>query len=235
MWNKGNKKGCGLGDEIVSYMYDELAGADRERFESHLIGCTACTDEFAEIANARYSVFDWRKSEFAALETPAIVIPYDRPDVQPQRIGAFAAFGEMVRSWRLAFAATGLIAIAAVTVLTLGYLSTPQQVTVSSVPSQINVPDAVQDVASEQKQVALPQPEIESVNHVDLRPFTVRPVKAHAVKPVVRARTILPASTVADQTVKSGVNKPPVLSNYEENEDKSLRLADLFDTEVGVR
>ena len=234
MLNNGNKKGCGLGDEIVSYIYSELAALDRERFESHLVSCTACTDEFAAIADARYSVFDWRKREFAALETPAIVIPYDRADIQTDRIGAFAAFGEMVRSWRLAFA-TGLIAIAAVTVLTLGYLSTPQQVTVSSVPSQINVPDAVQDVASEQKQVALPQPEIESVNHVDLRPFTVRPVKAHAVKPVVRARTILPASTVADQTVKSGVNKPPVLSNYEENEDKSLRLADLFDTEVGVR
>jgi hypothetical protein len=234
MRNKRNKSGCGFGDEIVSYMYDELAAADRDRFESHLVTCTACTDEFAAIADARYSVFDWRKREFAALETPAIVIPYDRVDIQTETIGAFAAFGEMVRSWRLAFA-TGLIAVAAVTVLTLGYLSTPQQVTVSSVPSKINAPDPVQNISSEQKQVDVAKPVIESVKHVDLRPYTARPLKAQAIKPVVRAHTALPASTVAAQTVKSVVNKAPVLSNYEENEDKSLRLADLFDTEVGVR
>jgi hypothetical protein len=234
MWNNGNRSDCGFGDEIVSYMYGELAAADRDRFESHLLICTACTDEFAAISDARYSVFDWRKREFAALETPAIVIPYDRPKIQTETIGAFAAFGEMVRNWRLAFA-TGLIAIAAVTILTLGYLSNTQQVTVSSVPSQINVPDSVQNIASEQKQVALTKPEIESVKQVDLRPYTARPLTAHTVKRVVRANNVLPASTVAAQTVKSGVNKAPVLSNYEENEDKSLRLADLFDTEVGVR
>jgi hypothetical protein len=234
MRNKGNKSGCGFGDEIVSYMYDELAAADRDRFESHLLACTTCTDDFAAIADARYSVFDWRKREFAALETPAIVIPYDRTEIQTQRIGALAAFGDIVRSWRLAFA-TGLIAVAAVTVLTLGYLSKPQQVTVSSVPYKINVPAAVQNVANEQKQVDVAKPEIESVKHVDLRPYTPRPVKAHAIKPVVRTHAVLQAPTVAAQTVKSGVNKAPVLSNYEENEDKSLRLADLFDTEVGVR
>jgi hypothetical protein len=234
MRNYENKSGCGFSDEIVSYMYDELAAAARDRFESHLLACTACTDEFAAIADARYSVFDWRKREFAALETPAIVIPYDRLDIQTERIGALAAFGEMVRSWRLAFA-TGLIAVAAVTVLTLGYLSKPQQVTVSSVSSKINVPDPVQNIASEQKQIDVAKPEIESVKQVDLRPYTARPIKAHSIKPVVRAHTALPASTVAAQTVKSVVNKAPVLSNYEENEDKSLRLADLFDTEVGVR
>ena len=234
MRNNRNKPGCGFGDEIVSYMYDELAVADRERFESHLVSCTACTDEFAAIADARYSVFDWRKREFAALETPAILIPYDRADIQTDRIGALAAFGEMVRSWRLAFA-TGLIAIAAVIVLTFGYLGKPHQVTVSSVPAEINRPDIIRNVATEQTEVTAPKPEIESVKHVDLRPKTVHPVKAHEVKPMTRPRSVLPTSTVADQTVKSGVNKAPVLGNYEENEDKSLRLADLFDSEVGVR
>ena len=234
MRNNRNKPGCGFGDEIVSYMYDELAVADRERFESHLVSCTACTDEFAAIADARYSVFDWRKREFAALETPAILIPYDRADIQTDRIGALAAFGEMVRSWRLAFA-TGLIAIAAVIVLTFGYLGKPHQVTVSSVPAEINRPDIIRNVATEQTEVTTTKPEIESVKHVDLSPKTVRPVKVHAVKPIVRSHSVSPTSTVADQTVKSGVNKAPVLGNYEENEDKSLRLADLFDSEVGVR
>jgi hypothetical protein len=234
MLNNRNNTGCGFGDEIVSYMYGELAAVDCERFESHLLTCTACTDEFAAIADARYSVFDWRKCEFAALETPAIVIPYDRPDIQAERIGAFAAFGEMVRSWRLAFA-TALIAIAAVTILTLGYLSKPQQVTISSVPTEVKKPDTIHSVATEHKKVTTLKPEIESVKHVDLRPKTIHPVKAREVKPMARPHSVLPTSTVADQTVKSGVTKAPVLSNYDENEDKSLRLADLFDTEVGVR
>ena len=235
MWNKGNKKGCGLGDEIVSYMYDELAGADRERFESHLIGCTACTDEFAEIANARYSVFDWRKREFAALETPAIVIPYDRPIAHQDSVpfGAFATFGEMVRSWRLAFAAV-FIAVAGISVFTLVYLSNPQQVTVSSVPAPKG-PDVIENVADETKEVATTKLPIDAIKQVNYRSNTARPVKAHAVKSVVRTHSVLAGATVADQAAKSGVSKPPVLGNYEENEDKSLRLADLFDTEVGVR
>jgi len=226
MWNKGNEKGCGFADEIVSYMYDELAAIDREKFETHLINCTACTDEFAAIADAGYSVFDWRKREFAALETPAIVIPYDRPIAH--QFGAFATFGEMVRSWRFAFAAV-FIAIAGVSVFTLVYLSNPQQVTVSSVPAPKG-PDVIENVADETKEVATTKLPIDAIKQVNYRSNTARPVK-----PGVRTHTVLAGSTVADQAAKSGVSKPPVLSNYEENEDKSLRLADLFDTEVGVR
>ena len=70
------KKDCGFGDEIVSYIYDEMDAAGRRKFESHLASCTLCTDEFAGISDARLSIFEWNREDFAEMPTPEIVIPY---------------------------------------------------------------------------------------------------------------------------------------------------------------
>ena len=54
MLNNGKKQECGFADDIVGYIYDEIGQAERRKFESHLVGCMACTDEFAGISNARF-------------------------------------------------------------------------------------------------------------------------------------------------------------------------------------
>src|SRR5687768_3655002 len=76
MLRNTNNHRCGFADEIVSYIYDEIGATDRRRFESHLSECDGCTEEFAAVSNARFSVFEWHREEFAHLLTPEIVIPY---------------------------------------------------------------------------------------------------------------------------------------------------------------
>src|SRR2546423_717348 len=109
---------CEFSSEIVSYMYDELVRAKRDRFETHLADCTSCIDEFAEVSNSRYSVYEWRKVEFDPLETPEFAISYAE---KPREVAVRAT------SWLEAF--SGIFAIgrtpmfasaAAVLVIVLG-------------------------------------------------------------------------------------------------------------------
>src|SRR5205823_10518511 len=69
-------KSCEVFAEIGSYLYNETSAAERRRFESHLSNCDMCTDEFAAISNARFSIFEWQREEFANLPTPEFHIPY---------------------------------------------------------------------------------------------------------------------------------------------------------------
>jgi anti-sigma factor RsiW len=59
-----------LPEELVSYLYNEAGETDRLRLEAHLAGCRLCTDDFAHLSESHYSVYEWRRSEFANIETP---------------------------------------------------------------------------------------------------------------------------------------------------------------------
>ena len=87
MLSNGNGSTCGFEDVMVSYIYDEIATSERRKFESHLVDCSACTDEFAAVSNARFSVFEWQKEEFAHLPTPEIIIPYKAAATEEAAIG----------------------------------------------------------------------------------------------------------------------------------------------------
>ena len=111
MLTNGNNANCGFADEIVSYIYDESGEVERRKFETHLAGCSTCTDEFAAISNARFSVFEWQKEEFAQLPTPKIVIPYARDAVRDQADspGFFASLGAFLTFPRFAAAAGAIV------------------------------------------------------------------------------------------------------------------------------
>jgi hypothetical protein len=75
-----------VGEAATAYLYDEMSLIERQKFEDHLLDCLDCTDDFAVLADSRYAVYDWHRSEFAQLETPRIVIDYGA-----RRLGLFAA------------------------------------------------------------------------------------------------------------------------------------------------
>ena len=75
MKDKKNSSNCEFAESIVTYMYGELPIGEQEDFEAHLKDCQLCIDEFAVISEARFSVYQWQRSEFAPLETPEIRIP----------------------------------------------------------------------------------------------------------------------------------------------------------------
>ena len=74
---KGNNiNSCLFGEELVAYVYGELSSDGRARFENHLLDCSACTAEFADISLSRLGVYEWHRDEFLPLETPQFVIPF---------------------------------------------------------------------------------------------------------------------------------------------------------------
>jgi anti-sigma factor RsiW len=48
---------------LVSYLYDDLADADRARFETHLRGCAECRDEVSALRNVRADLVTWAPSQ----------------------------------------------------------------------------------------------------------------------------------------------------------------------------
>src|SRR5262245_20088549 len=99
------KDSCLFGEELVSYMYDELPAAKRYAFESHLLNCSSCTNEFAELSVSRLAVYEWNRDDFLPLETPRFAIPYATPEPACSWIDAIRRFLTPVR---LSFAGGGL-------------------------------------------------------------------------------------------------------------------------------
>lgn len=68
---------CNFGEEVVSYIYDEMQTVKKTTFEKHMSSCPNCADEVAAFSSVSFSIRDWRDTEFGTLETPEIVIPYE--------------------------------------------------------------------------------------------------------------------------------------------------------------
>lgn len=232
MLDNCNKNGCKFTDEIVSYMYDEIGEPERSKFEQHLMDCTVCTDEFAGISNARFSMYEWRKEEFAHLPTPNIVIPYHE---KVEAIGFFAGLRDLLTlsGWpAAATVAAGLIVSIGLGFAAVNYLGGGLEMA-SNTSTNIAVPPVV----SPDNKVQAPDPvsnENENVvvgNNVDRQ---ARPLRASssAHRPrIERALTTVsqrPNSKVV-RNPSATTAKAPALTNYDDNDDKSLRLSDLFD------
>ena len=241
MLNNGNKKECGFSDEIVAYIYDEIGQVERRKFESHLAGCTSCTDEFAGISNARFSVFEWRREEFAHLLTPETVIPYAAKKREIETVGFFGGLRDLLTlsGWPSAVMVAGAVVICiGLGFVVMNYVGSGPQVAENKKPvvNEKAVPPA--QSFDEQKDVAAsPTTPLEK----DLNPNgttitatskptpdrEIRPVRASAEPRKVREKN-LTASRLSEQASIQQKRKVPALTAYDDDDDKSLRLADLF-------
>ena len=223
---------CPRTNEIVSYMYGEIGGTSELEFETHLADCMACTDEFAAVSVARFSVFEWQKEEFAHLPTPEIVIPY----ASTADVAATVPVITAVRAWlgSLSFpvaVAAGVVLCIGLGIIVFNMVGRREQ----QVAGNIAAPAIPQDVTSP-KVVTDPNPTPVQGEKRSIR--TPVPVKASVDQPRRPVRRSSPASdhpannyAVAPNKTAPAV-KTPALSVYDDNDDNSLRLADLFD-EVG--
>ena len=221
MLKNGNKTNCGFADEIVSYIYDEIGAKERAKFETHLAGCSVCTDEFAAVSEARFSMFEWRREAFDSLPTPEIVIPYEpatRADVEE---GAPDGLLAGLRGWLAAVkfpvaVAAGLVVCLGLGFLLMTYLGGGEQ----QIASNTDVPPVGMPKIDETK-----IPEV-AVTKVKTKSTEVRPIKA-----VVRAQPSAPkhvfATNLRNRNSMPAVPNAPVLNNFEADDDNSLRLADL--------
>lgn len=228
----GKNNMCPLTAEIVSYMYGELRGPAEYDFETHLADCTDCTDEFAAVSESRYSVFEWRKEVFDPLPTPLFAIPNG---LQPSK--AEAGFMAGVVAWMQTLSAPVAVAAAIfvvagvwLIVFTLGKKQEPSVATGNT--PQLVQPETKPNVVSPAQDHQLP-PDLVEIKSPSRK--AVKPVAVSAIQPrrVVRPRAMIAEKTPAENlTVAPSLQKAPALTAYQENEDRSLRLAELFD-EVG--
>jgi hypothetical protein len=223
-----DKNQCEFGAGILDYLYGESDESARLRFETHLASCQWCIDDFAMIADARFSVLEWQRTEFAHLKTPSIRIPYDAP------ASSWAEkFVDLVRMpvWAAAGAAMVLLIAAAF------YFTVPRSTNIAMADTDPLVVEEPRTEASISMPGAEQQvPSTVGVSGRDDKIRELRPAKAPAPRLVVNVR---PITAKVEKVPRTGQPKlvqavrKPTLNSFEEDDDRSLRLADLFD-EGGV-
>lgn len=238
---------CSFSGEIVSYMYGESAAGDRTAFESHLRTCVDCTDEFAELADARFSVYEWNKIEFVPLASPAISIPYD----QPAAAAASAGFLNSVREL-FAFGRTPAMAAAVLTIVIGAAFAavfllreSEQQIAANVVVDETEVkppqPNEIGSAIVVDRPVTA-APRIERAESEPIR-NAARPVKKSTARPIARKSTVAAVKdrprpeidTRWQNYTAQRRNELPVLTDHDDNDDRSLRLTDLIDDDGSRR
>ena len=227
---------CSFGGDMLAYLYDELSSDGRERFETHLEDCTHCIDEFAELSEARYSVYEWKNVEFAPLATPRFVVPVEEA-------GAGVSWLDSIRA---VFGFNGTAAIAGgFAVLVLGvfgiamFLSFPEAPTVANLdqprPPAAEAPIVVVPTGNDLKTAEVRKAEVLTTDNAKVTDRRVDQATVEVRKQPETAR-VKPARPSRVETVQTRrtptgrrLDNSPTLGQYVEDRDESLRLSDLFD------
>jgi len=210
---RNGKDSCLFGEELVSYIYDELPASERISFEEHLLNCSSCTSEFAELSMSRLGVYEWHRDEFVPLETPQFVIPYATP--APAYAWMEAIRGLIFTPARLSFAGGAL----AILVVAIGLFYGSDSSTNGIVENQPAAPPVVEMPA-----LAVSK----GVDEVSADKYIGSKALAEG-RPTAITRSKAVKKTADRQlTARGGRSvKAPRLGTFEEVEDTSLRLVDL--------
>jgi hypothetical protein len=231
------------GIELTAYMYGELDQNSRTAFESHLAVCDECAMELASFADARLGVIEWRREAFDHLATPVILLPESEPVApfvdKPATAGGFVGLWESLLSWPVR-AGTGLAAAAllAGAVYFAAFSSGTSNGEVAAVPTNGPVAEKLPQIEPEQKTSAVISTGAPVVQPKRLSGVkSEKPIERRAARRIQLASSRTPGRSPAvirsgQPKVQTATTRAPRLNNLDEDEDKSLRLADLF-AEIG--
>jgi hypothetical protein len=238
--NNHKNKDCEYGEALVSYLYGEANAGERAALEAHLDDCAACAGELEAFSGVHFSINDWKAMEFDRLETPFIEIPYEKAEKRVESsvaasswIAELRGFFSLSPVWSLA---TASLAVAAVAVGLIFYAArSPKlnEVTHTSLQTQISpTPSSNVNQNSSPDKVVKPIKEPESP-----KPETVvdtKQKKSSVVKTTTNQRQPRNAETTNTQKNKDvkdnkNNNRVPPGVIQDEEEDNTLRLAEIFD------
>lgn len=209
---------CAHADDLLAYLYNEMVQADRDGFELHLADCTACIDDFAELSQSRYPVYEWKQLEFETLVTPVIVLPV----ASVSWFGKARAAFSFSPGYSIAAAGFGAILFA----VAVGYAVFVQE---SPDRDSIAVVEKIDpDTAATPQRIPALEP-IAAVKNTD---DVVTPRSATTQRQIEPVKSIERKGKNEPEKVTQPPKKitaVPVMSRLDEEEDDSLRLADLFD------
>jgi hypothetical protein len=109
---------CDSKDLLVSFLYDELDGAQKQAFRTHMLSCAECRDELAELRGARRHLKLWAPPEpdlgFQIVRNSSTPAPVTRARLNPLWGLAAAAVlvlaaGAAVANVEVRYGAEGLV------------------------------------------------------------------------------------------------------------------------------
>jgi hypothetical protein len=248
--NNHNDSTCAFAEQIVSYLYGEINTQEKGIFEAHLNSCQKCADEFAGFSVVHSSVIQWRNEEFLSLETPLIEIPYENTrkiyNLENNPTISRSWFAEFRRLFTHSLALTTSASLALV-IICIGiiFFSAKYSNNVELVDKnkydekEIISPPFVKEILPGDKSIATvanngdSNRQKDSVSR-DFRKGSI--IKAEASSKnyaknsnqTGNVRIIKATNTGNKTTAFAKAGKTPRLNDVEEEEDKSLRLAELL-------
>jgi hypothetical protein len=253
--NDNHNSSCGFAEQIVSYLYDEASDGEKLEFETHLKNCPGCADELSAFGFVRSSISDWRLEEISALAMPALEIPMRHPVDARRNAAPAPASGSWTAnlkrlfslSPKLAFGSLALVAgiVGAGLILVILNFSSKDDLTetgsqnteriLASNTNQTSRPEKIVPLKEDRQDAAAPPKSEEADNKPAEKLNSER--KQTLVKAAAKNKSAAPKSynTVAassgtgkNKSVKTKTQEIPKLSDFDDDEDDSLRLADLF-------
>jgi hypothetical protein len=230
-------------EEIVSYIYDEAPAKERREFEAHLKNCLMCADELVGFGFVRSSLTEWRNDEVFAIEMPRLenpAIKTSTPVISTTSSSWLDNLRELFAwfpTWKTASVAFAVLIVFAVAMF---LVNSPKNNEVASNTKQNGTQNGNKIEEKVSSEVPPQNPQSESIpsNNKPEIAGTV-PSKDSAIKASnnsQKQKTIAPKTneTVAqtkDEKKNKNIQKRevPTLTGIDEEEDKSLRLADLFE------
>jgi hypothetical protein len=243
---------CEFALEIVDFLYGELVGERKKAFQNHLNNCSECAGEIEDFSGIRFSIQDWKAFEFDNLITPQIEIPYEITAVKTVETKKVTWF-DSIRNYFIftpVFSGAAAVLIFAVLVAAgIFFLNknngndlvaeTNQKPNLNVTP-QPSVENKIKPNEKTPEFIKIPEKTIDD-KIINKKQKNVEPVPARVnnnsnAKPKTQpVKTVEKKSPNADlkNDTKNAKNVPnrnrPRLNELpEEDEDNSLRLADLF-------
>ena len=231
---------CPREDDILLYLYREMSPAETDRFESHLAVCGSCVDELAAVSLPHLEVYEWRTNVFDKIPAPSIELPLFE-EQRPHAESLLGRLSALLSGWP-----AGLrVGVGFAALLIIGFsvfllsrttaspdvarsIEGPQQPQFHE-PAVESEPPTVADVPDERSESDAPGIAVGSIAP-DRKTVRANEHPKMTAKPTaVRARK---GEYAVNRKEKPPEQRSLRLNNFDEDEDTTLRLADLFD-EVG--
>ncbi len=239
-----NHQPCDFSETLVSYLYGEIGAAESQKFRAHAAKCVTCSAEIAGFSTVRAAVAEWRQEEFASLPAPAIKLPARaNPVILTDEPNSWLAGIREFFTPKVALAAAGFAAIAIFVGLTFVVLNSRNSagenidgniVAENSSPNKKGL-EIANKINNTPPDGQLATTTVDGSKNLAPEPAgkTGKPVRQYASTASAKnaknnAAVNTPKQKDAPKAATAQKQKTDLDTVYDEYEDDSLRLADLF-------
>lgn len=247
---------CEFAPETIDFIYGEMSGERKNAFQVHLKNCEDCADEIRGFSDIKFSIQDWKTSEFDKIPTPEFEIPYQKINqivIANEKISFFDSVKNYFRfspvlSGAAAFAVLALLIGSGVFLLQNERESTIAEnipaSDLSPTPSVVRGSVNSENENSKPKSVETNKPENENPSPVladGKDKNTGKTVPSKAINKTVgdeknqtvkttekKSAPIGNINNGKDQKAVQTTKKPRLNDLPDDEEDNSLRLSDMF-------